>query len=442
MTESHPSVPVLTERFDLAYLMASAHHRTQVRKGTAVPYVSHLLAVASIVLEMGGTEDEAIGALLHDYVEDGGGPAGLERIRRAFGDDVARIVLANTDTDVEPKPPWRARKEAYVASIAAKRPDELRVSLADKLHNARAILLDYRTHGDALWARFKAGEGESVRWYYEALRAAFAERRDALGPGAAPALEELGRVVETLRGLAVAVEPPEPPGDVDAPVTAGRAEKGSRLQIQRAVEANRAALDAAVLGAFEDLAGAQLDWRSPLAEDGYREYRDMEFLAKIGRSDLGTALAAFWPRGGPFWDGLAVVRRPERPDGVLLVEAKAHPDEIERGSGSAATAPESTATIMSALAWLAADLGILDADLEEWMRGPGYQHVNRVAYARWLNERGVDTWLVHLLFAHDRTHRPSAPAELEAAMARVGDELRLSGIAIPRVGHVVLDALD
>jgi (p)ppGpp synthase/HD superfamily hydrolase len=195
---------MLTERFDLACLMASSHHREQVRKGTEIPYLSHLLAVASLVLEMGGTEDEAIGALLHDYVEDGGGPAGLARIRRAFGDDVARIVSANTDTDEEPKPPWRARKEAYIAAIAAKEPDELRVSLADKLHNARAILLDYRTHGEALWARFKAGEGASVRWYYEALRDAFAQRRDALGPGAAPALDELDRVVETLRELAAA----------------------------------------------------------------------------------------------------------------------------------------------------------------------------------------------------------------------------------------------
>jgi GTP pyrophosphokinase len=443
MSESHASVPLLSERFDLAYLMASSHHRTQLRKGTAVPYLSHLLAVASIVMEMGGTEDEAVAALLHDYVEDGGGPTGLERIRRAFGDDVARIVAANTDTDRDPKPPWRERKEAYIATIAAKRPDELRVSLADKLHNARAILLDYRTHGEALWARFNPGEGAAVRWYYQALRDAFAERRDALGPGAAPALDELDRVVETLRGLADAAPPAEPRERDDGAATPpGRAEKGSRLQLQRAVEENRAVLDRAILGAFEDLAAAELDWRSPLAADGYRQYRDTEFLVRVGRPDLAPALTAFWPRRGPFWDGLAVVRRPERPDGVLLVEAKAHPDEIEAGTGSAAPAPESTATIMSALAWLAADLGVLDADLEGWMRGPGYQHVNRVAYARWLNEQGVDAWLVHVLFANDRTHRPSAPAELEAAMGRVAEELRLGGIAIPRVGHVVVEALE
>jgi (p)ppGpp synthase/HD superfamily hydrolase len=202
MTESHTSVPLLSERFDLAYLMAASHHRTQLRSGTAVPYVSHLLAVASIVLEIGGTEDEAIGALLHDYVENGGGPAGLERIRRTFGADVARIVGANTDTDEEPKPPWRERKEAYIAAIAAKRPDELRVSLADKLHNARAILLDYRTHGDGLWDRFKTGEGDSIRWYYRSLYEAFSARRDALGRRAAPALEELGRTVAEIDRLA------------------------------------------------------------------------------------------------------------------------------------------------------------------------------------------------------------------------------------------------
>jgi GTP pyrophosphokinase len=196
--------PLLTKRFDDAYLLASEHHRRQLRKGTAIPYLSHLLAVASLVLEMGGTEDEAIGALLHDMVEDGGGPAALGDIRARFGPDVARIVDANSDTDVDPKPPWLERKAAYIAAIAHKQPDELRVSLADKLHNARAILLDYRVHGEALWARFRTGEGESVRWYYRALHEAFAARRDDLGSGAQPFLDELGRVVGELDRLAAA----------------------------------------------------------------------------------------------------------------------------------------------------------------------------------------------------------------------------------------------
>src|SRR3954464_3820219 len=138
--ETYTDEPILTDAFDRAFLLASDHHRRQLRKGTATPYVAHLLAVASLTLEMGGSETEAIGALLHDAVEDGGGPPMLERIRREFGSDVARLVDANPATDAEPKPPWRARKEDYIAAIAHKAPDELRVSLADKLHNARAIL--------------------------------------------------------------------------------------------------------------------------------------------------------------------------------------------------------------------------------------------------------------------------------------------------------------
>ncbi len=204
MPETFTDTPLLTDMFDEAFLLASDHHRRQLRKGTAIPYTSHLLAVASIVLEMGGTEDEAIGALLHDLVEDGGGPEGLELIRNRFGEDVARIVLANSDTDEEPKPPWRMRKEAYIASIAHKQSDELRVSLADKLHNARAICLDYRTHGESLWVRFKAGEGQSVRWYYRALARAFHAQGDALGPQALPILEELERTVDELDRLSMA----------------------------------------------------------------------------------------------------------------------------------------------------------------------------------------------------------------------------------------------
>jgi (p)ppGpp synthase/HD superfamily hydrolase len=198
MPEAFTDEPLLTKRFDEAVLLASEHHRRQLRKGTAVPYMAHLLAVASLVLEMGGSEDEAIGALLHDVVEDGGGPAALQRITERFGADVARIVAANSDTDEEPKPPWRARKEAYIAAIAVKQPDELRVSLADKLHNARSILLDFRTHGEAVWSRFKAGEGASVRWYYRGLVDAFDARRTDLGPLAAPTLDELGRTVREL----------------------------------------------------------------------------------------------------------------------------------------------------------------------------------------------------------------------------------------------------
>ena len=201
MPEIYTDTPLLSDAFDRALLLATDHHRRQLRKGTDVPYVSHLLSVAALTLEMGGSETEAVGALLHDAVEDGGGPPMLERIEREFGPDVARIVHANSDSDTEPKPPWGERKRAYIESIGHKQPDELRVSLADKLHNARAILLDYRTHGDEIWTRFKAGQGTFVRMYYRGLYDAFDARRDALGERALPALEEFGRTIDEIDRL-------------------------------------------------------------------------------------------------------------------------------------------------------------------------------------------------------------------------------------------------
>jgi len=190
----------LTDRLDRAFTYAREHHASDVRKGTAIPYLSHLLGVCSLVLDMEGSEDEAIAALLHDVIEDGGGVAAEVRIRTDFGDDVARIVRACSDTDEEPKPPWRPRKEAYLAAIEHKRPDELRVSLADKVHNARAILLDYRTEGDVLWTRFSAGRDEQL-WYYRALASGFEARRDDLGEAAGPAVDELRRVVEEIAAV-------------------------------------------------------------------------------------------------------------------------------------------------------------------------------------------------------------------------------------------------
>jgi (p)ppGpp synthase/HD superfamily hydrolase len=140
-----------------------------------------VLAVAALAMEMSPrSPSEAIAALLHDVVEDVGGMARAREIMRRFGPDVARIVLSNSDTVVEPKPPWRQRKEQYLAAMADKAPDELRVSLADKLHNARAILQDLRTEGDALWERFNA-EPDEVRWHYRELADHFLGRSAELG---------------------------------------------------------------------------------------------------------------------------------------------------------------------------------------------------------------------------------------------------------------------
>ena len=173
----------------LAY--ATEVHAGQSRKGTTVPYVSHVLGVCALVLEDGGSEDEAIGALLHDAVEDGGGRPMLDEIRRRFGERVAEIVWACSDTDETPKPPWKERKTRYIEHVRQAGPDARRVSCADKLHNARSILRDYRALGERLWDRFTAS-GDETLWYYRELIAAFRQSDRS------PLVAELERVVSEL----------------------------------------------------------------------------------------------------------------------------------------------------------------------------------------------------------------------------------------------------
>lgn len=212
--ESFTDTPLLTDRFDAALHYATAHHARQLRKGTTVPYAAHLLAVASLVLEMRGDEDEAIGGLLHDVVEDGGGSRALAEIETQFGLKVAAIVLANSDVIDEGEPVgggrvWYQRKRAYVDAFPAKTPAALRVSLADKVHNARSILTDYRTLGDALWSRFGQGQGLATRVYYRELAAAFERERPRLGEHASPLVDELRRVVDAITALAEAHQGPD-----------------------------------------------------------------------------------------------------------------------------------------------------------------------------------------------------------------------------------------
>src|SRR5437879_9244246 len=158
----------LSTRFEEALTFATRLHADQARKGTTIPYISHLLAVTSIVLEQGGNEDEAIAALLHDAIEDQGGASTREEIRRRFGETVVEIVNGCTDAEVVPKPPWRTRKEAYIAHLRTASASVRLVSAADKLHNARAILADYRVVGESLWERFNGGK-EGTLWYYREL---------------------------------------------------------------------------------------------------------------------------------------------------------------------------------------------------------------------------------------------------------------------------------
>jgi (p)ppGpp synthase/HD superfamily hydrolase len=180
--------PSLTSKFDEAASYAREVHDGQLRKGTGIPYYSHLLAVASLVLDAGGTEDEAIAALLHDAPEDRGGRPRLEEIRTRFGDTVATIVEDCTDTFDDPKPPWMARKRRYVEHAATLGPGALRVSSADKVHNAWAILRDLRVSGERVWERFSAPP-DDVIWYYSALIRAFRQA------GGGPLVDELERVV-------------------------------------------------------------------------------------------------------------------------------------------------------------------------------------------------------------------------------------------------------
>jgi (p)ppGpp synthase/HD superfamily hydrolase len=166
---------LLTERFDEAFSYAHELHRNQKRKGTPIPYISHLMSVAALVVEHGGNEDQAIAALLHDGPEDQGGAETLAHIRKTFGEPVADIVSDCTDAWSDPKPAWRPRKEAYIASLPNKPTASLLVSLADKVHNAEAILFDYRVLGDELWPRFKGG-AEGTRWYYTAIAKVFEDK--------------------------------------------------------------------------------------------------------------------------------------------------------------------------------------------------------------------------------------------------------------------------
>lgn len=158
----------ISSRFEEALLYAYRLHQNQVRKGTEIPYFAHLISVTALVLEDGGSEDEAIAALLHDAVEDQGGYETLSEIKSRFGHHVAEMVDQLSDAYTIPKPPWRKRKDTYLTHLKNASPEVLRISLADKLHNARTALAIYREIGDDIWERFKGGKSGSL-WYYRAL---------------------------------------------------------------------------------------------------------------------------------------------------------------------------------------------------------------------------------------------------------------------------------
>jgi (p)ppGpp synthase/HD superfamily hydrolase len=183
--------PILGERFEQALVYASQLHRKQIRKVSGIPYISHLLGVTALVLEDGGDEDQAIAALLHDAVEDQGGDKIRQEIQAKFGDRVVEIVNGCTDAETIPKPPWQARKQRYIEMMRHASPEVRRVSMADKLHNARSILADYHRGDQDIWQRFKGGK-EGTLWYYQALIEVHRQMEDS------SLTEECDRVVREL----------------------------------------------------------------------------------------------------------------------------------------------------------------------------------------------------------------------------------------------------
>lgn len=179
----------LSQKFEDALLYANRMHCGQTRKKTGVPYVGHILGVTAIALEYGANETEAIGALLHDVVEDCGGAERLAEIKQKFGAGVAKIVDGCTDTDQTPKPPWRERKQMYLDHLKHSDSPTRLVSAADKLHNTRAILADLRRQGPVVFERF-SGKKDGTLWYYRALVTAFRRHGDH-----SDLIDELDRVV-------------------------------------------------------------------------------------------------------------------------------------------------------------------------------------------------------------------------------------------------------
>jgi hypothetical protein len=270
----------LTSRFLAAVRLAMEIHGHDRRTGTEIPYLAHLLVVTGLVIEDGGDEDQAIAAMLHDAVEDGGGRPLLARIEREFGVHVAAIVQACSDTvDLDPAEPWIERKRRYLAHLPQVGDDAvLRVALADKVHNARSIVRDYREEGHALWDRFTQKTAREQLWYYGGLLAYFRARR----PG--PLTEDLRRAVAELAWL-VAQDDAQRSGVIrlwlDPDLHGGQAPEGW-VQVCSAADAITL-LDAYVvtvlsLGSSED-AKLVIEW---LREQSHAEQRDRWPLEQIG----------------------------------------------------------------------------------------------------------------------------------------------------------------
>ena len=215
--------------------------------------------------------------------------------------------------------------------------------------------------------------------------------------------------------------------------------KGSKLQTQLYVNKRPSVLGDAIRDLFEELAGADFAWRSPLTSGGYAEYWDGRFSSELGLGQHADALRMFWPTGGPHWDALANVMLPGTSEpGVLLVEGKSYPNEMLKGSPvDPKKGSPSRSQIERALAWTQGRIGC-PLDVDAWT-GALYQNANRLAHLYWLESRGVQAWLVHLLFTGD-PHGSTSEGEWEEAAKLADEHMGIAGYSIPRAGHVCLEA--
>ncbi|WP_212636871.1 agmatinase [Desulfacinum hydrothermale] len=268
----------LSQRFRDALGAAFDYHHRQVRKGSHVPYVSHLLAVGGLVLENGGDEDVAVAALLHDAAEDQGGEDTLEAIRVRFGERVAGLVRACSDCLQSPKPPWRERKEAYLARLETAPADAVLITLADKVHNARTIVADLEREGASVWTRFRGGKSGTL-WYYKSLVHCF-RRRGRF----APLVRELTWLVHRLQQLGARVTVLGVPFDAHSSHRRGPALAPGRIR------------EALHSGSMNLTAESGLDLRTC---DGWADAGDLSFSRTDSMVEkVQEAVAAIVKRGG------------------------------------------------------------------------------------------------------------------------------------------------
>lgn len=252
---------------------------------------------------------------------------------------------------------------------------------------------------------------------------------------------EQASAVDTARSVEDQAAPQSPAGGRQGRTDeTGAAFAGSQLQTQLWVNRHPQQLGEALGEVFPELAKAEIEWRSPLADESYAEQFGASFLRAVDLGEHRQGLKEFWPARGPQWDALAIVRRPGKPPGVLLVEGKSYPDEMLKGSPTTSKTGSSNRQLIDAsLAWTRRELGVGEEHATEWC-GALYQNANRLAHLLWLRDRGVDAWLVHLLFTGDQTTRRTERDAWEAAVLKADQRLGLPRGGIPNTGHVLLAA--